>query len=308
MIIKKVSTTTPTQALVIDGNSVSKTDAYSANYVNQLLDRGSDFITVKGTDDTTYNMSSAWTYHHLNLNTVDKSKGYLLTFNNNHIVIGEGVSYVRISGLIGLWDFPNIALEIHPRKNDSSFETIYYTKQNNTSTECVVIPPMILPVQEGDTLDVAFTSGYTGNYKFLTRPAVSFFTVEVVYAASRAYNNNTSEWLQGTLTSQWRAYSNAEVNKPCYKKINNIVEIRGIVQPTSTITGSNTEHTIFTLPEGYRPSTARYYIMQGSANNEWLLSISTEGTVNFSRYRNGGNFQDASTNNWFPFNATFFVD
>lgn len=190
MRIKKVSNKVPTQGNIIDGNSQSITDAYSANFVNTLLDRGNNYITVRGNGDTTYNYSTAWNYQHIDINTVDKSNGDLLTFNNNHIVIGAGVSRIRISGLIGLWGCPNTAIEIHPRKNDNSIKTIYYTKATASGTENVPIPPIILDVSEGDKIDVAFTAGYTGSYTLLTRANVSYLTVEAIQLESQVYERH----------------------------------------------------------------------------------------------------------------------
>ena len=190
MRIKKVSNTVPTQGNIIDGSSQSITDAYSANFVNTLLDRGNNYMTVRGTGDTTYNYSTAWNYQHIDINTVDNYNGNLLTFSNNHIVVGAGVSRIRISGLIGLWEMPNTAIEIHPRKNDASIKTIYYTKATTSGTENVPIPPIILNVSEGDKIDVAFTAGYTGSYTLLTRANVSYLTVEAIQLESQVYERH----------------------------------------------------------------------------------------------------------------------
>lgn len=180
---------------IVNKKYVDDAVANSANYVIQLLDRENNYMVVRGTDNTTYNMSSAWTYLHINMNTVDQFNGNLLTFSNNHIVIGAGVTRIRVSGLIGLWGMPNTSIEIHPRKNDSSFKTIYYTKASAAGTEAVPIPPIILDVNEGDTIDVSFTSGYTGSYKLLTRSDVSYLLVEVVGVESQIYGNSTNNFI-----------------------------------------------------------------------------------------------------------------
>lgn len=73
-----------------------------------------------------------------------------------------------------------------------------------------------------------------------------------------------SGWKNATLTSNFNAYSNISSNTPQYRKVGNIVEIRGVVSPKSNLTGSTTGVTIFTLPTGYRPSNAIFEICQGS--------------------------------------------
>lgn len=109
-----------------------------------------------------------------------------------------------------------------------------------------------------------------------------------------------------TLTSNFNAYSNISSNTPQYRKVGNIVEIRGVVSPKSNLTGSTTGVTIFTLPTGYRPSNAIFEICQGSGKNVWLLTINSNGTVQFSRYGTNAN-ATASTSAWLCFNKTFTI-
>lgn len=58
-----------------------------------------------------------------------------------------------------------------------------------------------------------------------------------------------SGWQTATLTDDFKAYNNDNINIPNFKKTGNQVQIIGSVSPTSTISGSTTQHTIFTLPE-----------------------------------------------------------
>ena len=121
---------------------------------------------------------------------------------------------------------------------------------------------------------------------------------------SDGYN---SGWITADLTSRFKAYNNNSSNTPLYRRIGKTVEIKGIVSPTSTITGSTTAITIFTLPNGFRPSQGVYSICQGTGVNKWLLTIGTSGSVNFSRY--GANeLNDASNTVWLPFYVIFTRD
>ena len=120
-----------------------------------------------------------------------------------------------------------------------------------------------------------------------------------------------SGWRTAQVASDFQLYaSNSTIR---YRKIGYMVDIHGIVTPAATITGSDTNYTIFTLPEHYRPQYARTYIMQGSGNSIWQLRILANGNVAFSRYRNAAlttatAYSDATNGTWLPFNAIFTVD
>lgn len=123
--------------------------------------------------------------------------------------------------------------------------------------------------------------------------------------------DDDSSWIYPELTSQFENYS--EDTKVRYRKVGNIVTIIGAVNPTSTITGSDTWYTIFTLPEGYRPSTHMHLLMQGSGNAVWLLGIGSDGDVKFSRHRYNNAtsstyaYSDVTTSNWLPLHAEFMI-
>ena len=116
---------------------------------------------------------------------------------------------------------------------------------------------------------------------------------------------NDSGWIEATLTSNFTNYSTNTT--PEYRKTGKQVEIRGVVKPTATITASNTGVTIFTLPEGYRPTKTVFEICQGSGRNVWLLNINTNGTVTISRYGTTSNI-DITASAWLCFNKTFLIN
>ena len=114
-----------------------------------------------------------------------------------------------------------------------------------------------------------------------------------------------SGWIDATLSSRFNLYASDSECK--YRKIGKYVQIHGVVKPKSAIAGSTTEYTIFTLPEGYRPSNSVYSLCQGSGKNTWLLRVNTDGTVNFSRYGTTSN-TEAGTSAWLPFDMGFLID
>ena len=116
-----------------------------------------------------------------------------------------------------------------------------------------------------------------------------------------------SGWQTATLTDDFKPYSNDNSNMPRYRKIGKIVQVWGIVSPSLTIQGGIETHTIFNLPNGYIPSSAVSFLCQGSGLRRWLLTITTNGNVTFSRYGMDA-YVDADDGVWLPFTVTFFVD
>ena len=85
-----------------------------------------------------------------------------------------------------------------------------------------------------------------------------------------------------------------------------MVEVCGVLAPVETLPGSTSAVVMFTLPEGCRPNTIRYFVCQGSNTNKWLLSIDPNGDVGFSRY---GITEpvECAPDKWLPFNAMFIA-
>ena len=114
-----------------------------------------------------------------------------------------------------------------------------------------------------------------------------------------------SGWVNLTLGSEFRQYGTG--NAVRYRKIGSMVEVRGIVAPVADIAGGTDMHTIATLPSGARPSESLYTICQGSSNCTWLFRVNSNGTLDFSRYRNGGTTATAGAGTWLPFQMTFLI-
>lgn len=114
-----------------------------------------------------------------------------------------------------------------------------------------------------------------------------------------------SGWQTATLTSSFVTYSGQAA--PAYRKIGNVVYLRGAIAPAATW-NSSTETTIFTLPSGYRPATNMYSLCQGSTMAHWLLIINaSNGNVNAQRYGDGTSFNTAvPTSVWMPFSGVSF--
>jgi uncharacterized repeat protein (TIGR02543 family) len=122
------------------------------------------------------------------------------------------------------------------------------------------------------------------------------------------HETGDSGWKIPTLTSKFSIYGSSADNDIKYRKIGKMVEIRGIITPTADITGGTDIHDMFTVDSGYRPSTSIYVLCQGSSNSVWLLRVTKDGVVGFSRYRNGNTSATATAGTWLPFQVTYFVD
>lgn len=92
------------------------------------------------------------------------------------------------------------------------------------------------------------------------------------------------------------------------RRYGKVVSVTGMVKPKSTITGSDTEYTICTVPTGYRPSQPLVQLMQGSTQYKWCLKVNTSGTITFSRYSATTSYAQASTSTWLPFHVTWIID
>lgn len=116
-------------------------------------------------------------------------------------------------------------------------------------------------------------------------------------------------WLNADLASEFVVYDSTAANKVRYRRVGKQVEIRGGVTPNvDGIGGDTSQHIIFTLPEGFRPSSTLYWRCQGSNCETWMLSVTSGGEVRFARYGDGMAMFPAYPGTWLPFQANFFID
>lgn len=124
---------------------------------------------------------------------------------------------------------------------------------------------------------------------------------KLAYAADVA----DSGWQNASITGSFSLYGSDSVLR--YRKIGHVVQVEGTLSPSTTLSGSATNLTIFTLPDGYRPSATVVTLCQGSGSCHWTLTIKTNGAVCFGRYSSGGSYTSAGTGTWLPFHHTFMV-
>ena len=166
------------------------------------------------------------------------------------------------------------------------------------------------PISSGTFIFEVMSAGPNG--QLLQRLTVCDKTKPAVYERfyyTSAWGDWYGGWIYPTLESNFAMYGTDEsANKTRYRKDGRLVEVRGIVKPTVDIAGSTTIYPIFTLPNGYRPSSPIYVVCQGSGNCTWLLRVNPNGEVGFSRYRNGDATATAAVGAWLPFQVTFIAN
>lgn len=177
------------------------------------------------------------------------------------------------------------------------------------SYTCGTDPVKPLPFTNGTfTLEV-ISSGPNG--QILQRITVCDKNNSQVYERwyyTSSWSDWTGGWITATLGSEFAMYgTDANANQPKYRKDGRLVEVRGAVTPVNDIATGDDMHTILTLPVGYRPSSPIYLICQGSGSRIWLLRVTTNGNVDFSRYRDGDVREVAASGAWLPFQCTFLV-
>jgi len=224
---------------------------------------------------------------------------------------GRGVAIGKAAAVEGLFDvafktrliggLEYVILEPGADLNDL-LTPGFYVGNNASSAQYVNCP-----LTSGTfTLEV-FSSGPNGQVtQRLTRCYKTSPTVYERLYYSSSWGAWSGGWIFPTITNaSFAKYGTSDSGDVRYRKDGNVVEVRGIVTPTVDVAGNTTIHELFTLPEGYRPSSPIYVVCQGSGNCTWLLRVNNNGDVGFSRYRNGDTSTTAAAGVWLPFQATF---
>lgn len=239
--------------------------------------------------------------------TVDNTTSGFYMDQDGQLALGDGSNFIKYYiGSDGEYHLEISAASVYPvLAPETDLNNIrtpgFYVGENassNNYTNC--------PLTSGTfTLEV-LSGGDDG--QTLQRLTKCHKTDPIVY--ERVYYTSSwgswyGGWLYPTLTSSFSIYGSTADNQPRYRKDGRMVEVRGIVTPTSDIAYSNDIISIFTLPEGYRPSSPIYVVCQGSGNCVWLLQVTSGGEVGFSMYRNGNTNTTATAGVWLPFQVTF---
>ena len=128
------------------------------------------------------NQTISTEYALLNLNTTASSYGNKFTISNNKIVIGSGVSKIRISGMlfcenVGSW---LNYLWVLVRKNNSTISN--FIQSGNKNYQSIPLTPTIIDVVSGDQIDININnSNYsTGSVTVRSGYSNTWLLIEVV--------------------------------------------------------------------------------------------------------------------------------
>ena len=114
-------------------------------------------------------------------------------------------------------------------------------------------------------------------------------------------------WTNLTFVSGYTNYD-TENNVLKIRRVNKMVEIRGIFKPTAQKPASLDPVQFATVPEGYRPTYQfRSAIQQGSALSRWMLKVETDGKLCWSRYGKTSSIAVPS-GAWMCVHITYMVD
>lgn len=103
-------------------------------------------------------------------------------------------------------------------------------------------------------------------------------------------------------------YNTYPTNGLVLRRWQNIYELIGALVPVKTLTGSSTDiYTIATINSAYAPKYKLVKLCQGSGKANWTLVIYPDGTINFTRYRQGSSYENAGTTTWLPIYATWMA-
>lgn len=117
-------------------------------------------------------------------------------------------------------------------------------------------------------------------------------------------------WNYVTLSSAVVPYRSNEAYTPRYRKIGNLVQVIGILSPSSNTNniGSSAGVTIFTMPTGYRPVMQLVSLFQGTSTAFFTITINPTGVTTLHRYRNENGYVTPTTDVWMPFHFEYFTD
>lgn len=111
-------------------------------------------------------------------------------------------------------------------------------------------------------------------------------------------------------TDNFKAYDGIASNSPVYRKIGDVVQIKGIVSPVNSDNslGATTVTQIGSIPMEYAPSTLTVYaVCHGSNNAIWLLNVAPSGMIGAARYALGNDSSNPKTGVWMPFSVTYLI-
>lgn len=117
---------------------------------------------------------------------------------------------------------------------------------------------------------------------------------------------NDTGWMSISYSNNFQAYSSSDTIR--YRRVGDMVEIRGACKPKTDIASSVTEYTIGNIGKANAPSSRVRVLCQGSGTASWFLVVNTNGDLTFSRYRQGASYANVSESTFLCVSVSYFLD
>lgn len=158
---------------ILNKYSDSKVDTYNCDYINPNI------ISI------TYGRytfsSSQWHLNKITHSTLEKKVGNKLTYSDDAITIGEGVSAVKINALVstgGSSRTGDYSLEIHKISNGVDTNIAYSYENGSHYYFPNSIPDILIDVSPGDVIYIATVYSFSGSFN--VEVLSGHLTIEVV--------------------------------------------------------------------------------------------------------------------------------
>ena len=155
-------------------------------------------------------------------------------------------------------------------------------------------------VQKG-TSNVIFDVHSSGKGMAFGKPSEAENTLDIGWSVK--YKTDR-EWTPLTITGNFKAFD--ATSTPEYRVRDKTVEIRGVISPLTAHTGSDTLEDITTLPAELAPSKRIDVVCQGDQRATWMLTIQSDGKLQFSKYGKA-NFVSVPTTARLAFHAVYMI-
>ena len=159
MKIKKIYQGELPENTILNAESTSQTDTYSCEYINNLVNKEINYISVNKYQNDPLSLSQGFSKVSL-LNTMSKG-GNKLTLSNSNIVIGAGVSKIRTDGALALYNATGtfgVAI-IKNNNTEAGRLTMAWGDGTANKDSYILTTTAYADVQEGDVISLYLYAG-----------------------------------------------------------------------------------------------------------------------------------------------------
>lgn len=133
--------------------------------------------------DKTITVNTSWGNNKISLDYGFINIGNGFTINDGCIYIGSGIKYVRVSAALGVWTSPDtneITLSVQQKRGSNVVKNFAADSTKVVGLIGLSIPNCIFNVQEGDYIELGFSTASTGNYSFIGRGTNTYVFIEKI--------------------------------------------------------------------------------------------------------------------------------